>query len=124
MVELEWLRDKIKGSLSHRLHSPHDASICGNHDDRRIESSVTYLFENIEAILNRHLDVEKNQFWTFVLNFVQALSSNAGDRNTRAKADQRIHENVTDIRVVIRNQYISGERCHVRTLDHLLQLWC
>src|ERR1044071_5131955 len=113
MVELKWLRNKIKGSLSHRLHSPCDAPICGDHDDRRIESSMTYLFENIEAILNRHLDVEKNQIWTFVFNFVQAFSSIAGDRNTRAQAAQRILENVTDIRVVIRNKYAFGERYHI-----------
>src|SRR4029079_6380249 len=113
MVELEWLRDEIKRSLFHRLYSPCDAPICRDHDDRRIESSLTYLFENIEAILNRHLDVEKYQFRTFGFDFVQTLSPIAGDRNARPETAQRILENVTDIGIVIRNKYVSGEHRHV-----------
>src|SRR4029077_18283675 len=116
MVEIERLRDEIKRSPFHRLNCSGYCPVSRDHDDRRVKSSLAYFFQNIEPILNWHLDIEENQLWTFLLDLIQTLSPIAGHRNSCAQTAQRVLENVTDIGVIIRNKYASDERCHFGSL--------
>src|SRR4030095_2534893 len=112
MVEIEWLRDEIKRSLFHRLHSPLDAPVSRDHDCGRVTSSLSQLFQHFESIFDGHLDIEDHQFRGFLLQLVQTLTPIGGRAHSRTKAIKSFTQNVPNIGIVIRNQNASAKSFH------------
>ena len=72
MLGIEGLENKIVSALLHRRHRAFDGAVCGNDDDRNIDSILPQRLQHLHAIHPGHLKIqEHDRRW---------LTTNGGER--------------------------------------------
>ena len=75
LIRFEGFKQVVARPYFHRFNSRLNGAICRDDDDHRIRIFLLYLFQQLNAVHSRHLDVHKQEFKRKLFQFFQGLNA-------------------------------------------------